>query len=241
MPGRLAAVLEAVYGAYAIDWQGIAAPAEREHLSGEALHLAETLAGLLPDEPEALGLAALICLSSARERTRTAPGGRFLPPAEQDATGWNGELIDRGERYLRAAHRLRRAGRFQLEAAIQSVHCARRVTGHTDWAALRTLHRALLALAPTLGVTVSLAAVLAHTDGPRAGLALLDGLTGPAAQRFQPAWATRAHLLAQAGDARAARDAFGTAISLTTEAAARRHLVAMREQLTDPTSRPGDR
>ncbi|NBE79575.1 RNA polymerase sigma factor [Micromonospora rubida] len=233
MPGRLAAVLEAVYGAYAIDWQGIAAPTEREHLSGEALHLAETLAGLLPNEPEVLGLAALICLSSARNRTRTAPDGRFLALAEQDVTAWNGELIERGERYLRDAHRLRRTGRFQLEAAIQSVHCARRVTGHTDWAALRTLHQALLSVVPTLGGTVSLAAVLAQTDGPQAGLTLLDTLTGPAAQRFQPAWATRAHLLARAGDTDAARDAFDKAISLTTEAALRQHLVAMREQVGD--------
>jgi RNA polymerase sigma-70 factor (ECF subfamily) len=234
MPGRLAAVLEAVYGAYAIDWQGIAAPAAREHLSGEALHLAETLAELLPDEPEVLGLAALICLSSARTRARTAPDGTFLALADQDVTGWNTALIDRGERYLRGAHRLRRTGRFQLEAAIQSAHCARRLAGHTDWAALRTLHEALLSVAPTLGVTVSLAAVLARTDGPDAGLALLDTLTGPAAQRFQPAWATRAHLLARTGDLDAAREAFDRAISLTTEAVLRQHLVTVRQQLGEP-------
>lgn len=177
MPTRLAAVLEAVYGAYAIDWRGVAAPVERDHLAAEALHLAETLAQLLPREPEVLGLAALICLSAARRSARTGPDGAFVPLSEQDTTGWDSGLIARGERRLRDAHRLDRIGRFQLEAAIQSVHCARRVTGRTDWAALRTLHEALLETTPTLGATVSLAAVLAHTDGPEKGLALLDTLS----------------------------------------------------------------
>lgn len=234
MPGRLAGVLEAVYGAYTIDWQGVAGPAERGHLAGEALHLARILAGLLPDEPEALGLAALVCLSAARGAARTGPDGGFLAPDEQDTADWDGGLIEEGERLLRSAYRLGRPGRFQLEAAIQSVHCARRVTGRTDWPALRTLHQALLSSAPTLGATVSLAAVLARTDGPAAGLALLDTLTGPAAQRFQPAWATRAHLLALTGDHTAARSAFTQAIALTTHPAPRRHLLALRDRLPCP-------
>jgi predicted RNA polymerase sigma factor len=231
MPTRLTAVLEAVYGAYAIDWRGVAAPAERVHLAEEALHLADTLAQLLPGEPEVLGLAALICLSAARIPARTGPDGRFVPLTEQDTSGWNAGLIARGERYLLDAHRLDRTGRFQLEAAIQSAHCARRVTGRTDWAALRTLHQALLEVAPTLGAAVSLAAVLAHTDGPENGLALLDTLTGPAAQRFQPAWATRAHLLAQMRDVDAARTAFTTAIGLTTDPDLRQHLIDARDRL----------
>jgi RNA polymerase sigma-70 factor (ECF subfamily) len=95
---------------------------------------------------------------------------------------------------LRRAHAFGRIGRFQLEGAIQSVHCARAVTGDTDWATLRTLHTALLTIAPTLGAHVSLAAVVGRLNGAAAGLALLDAI--PAAARFQPAWATRAHLLA---------------------------------------------
>ncbi|GIF16396.1 RNA polymerase sigma-70 factor (ECF subfamily) [Actinoplanes teichomyceticus] len=234
MPARLTAVLEAVYAAYAIDWHGIAAATERRLLAAEALFLAETLAELLPSEPETLGLAALICLSSARSAAQTTGDGSFIALADQDPQAWHGELIDRGERYLHRAHRHARIGRFQLEAAIQSAHCARRSTSVTDWAALKVLHRGLLDVAPTLGATVSLAAVLEHTDGPHAGLALLDALDGTAARRFQPAWATRAHLLAAAGQVEAAREAYGKAISLTTDRAMRDHLTAARQRLDRP-------
>ncbi|WP_041833634.1 RNA polymerase sigma factor [Actinoplanes sp. N902-109] len=230
MPARLTAVLEAVYAAYAIDWHGIAAATERRLLAAEALFLAETLATLLPAEPETLGLAALICLSSARSAAQGT--GEFVALGDQDPAAWDGGLIERGERYLHRAHRHGRIGRFQLEAAIQSVHCARRSTGSTDWAALRVLHQGLLEVAPTLGAAVSLAAVLEHTDGPGAGLALLDTLDGAAARRFQPAWATRAHLLAAAGRADAAREAYTKAISLTTDRAVRDHLTAARQRLS---------
>jgi RNA polymerase sigma-70 factor (ECF subfamily) len=237
MPARLAAVLEAVYAAYAIDWRGVAAPTERDRLADEALYLAEMLAHLLPGEPEAFGLAALICLSSARGPARTDADGAYVALPEQDTARWDAGLIARGEGHLRHAHGLGRIGRFQLEAAIQSAHCARRATGRTDWAALRTLHEALLRTAPTLGAAVSLAAVLAHTDGTAAGLALLDTLTDAPARRFQPAWATRAHLLARAGDTDAARDAFARAIALTTDQAVRRHLCGARDNLRDPAGR----
>src|SRR6185312_9253443 len=97
-----------------------------------------------------------------------------------------------GERYLRQAHALGRIGRFQLEAAIQSVHCARAVSGTTDWVALRTLYEGLIRVAPTLGALVSLAATIAEIDGPAAGLSRLNALDNPGISRFQPAWATRA-------------------------------------------------
>ena len=115
-------------------------------------------------------------------------------------------------------------GRFQLEAAIQSVHCARAARGVVDWPALRTLYRALVAVAPTLGARVALAAATSKVAGPAAGLAELDALDDPAAGRFQPAWATRAALLAEAGDVAAARASYEKAISLTTDAPTRRWL-----------------
>jgi RNA polymerase sigma-70 factor (ECF subfamily) len=212
MPTRLPAVLEAVYGAYAIDWQLVSDTTVRDSLAAEALWLASLLATLLPD-PETLGLAALLALSIARAPARVAEG-MLVPLDEQDTTLWDRALIARGEALLQAAHVYERIGRFQLEAAIQSAHCARATTGATDWPALRTLYSALIRVAPTLGARVSLAAVTARLDGAPAGLALLDALGSPA---FQPYWAVRAHLLAELGRTDDASAAYAKAISLTTE------------------------
>lgn len=231
MPARLPAVLEAIYGAYAIDWQIVSGQTLRESLSAEALFLAVTLATLLADEPEAFGLAALLSLSLARARARRDRDGSLIPLDEQDTSEWDGSLIAQGERLLMRAHALGRIGRCQLEAAIQSVHCARAVTGTTDWAALRRLYTALLLVSPTLGARVSLAAIVAEIDGPLAGLSALDAIEDPAAARFQPAWATRAHLLVEAGDADAAARAFAKAISLTAEPANRAYLTARADEL----------
>ena len=224
LAARLPAVLEAVYGAYAIDWLLTPQAAPIETLSAEALHLALVLAELVPDEPEVLGLAALVCLSEAR-RTARRVDGRFVPLDEQDSTLWDGALIARGEDFLRRAHRSGRPGRFQYEAAIQSAHCARPV----DFGALRKLYRALLRVAPSLGAAVAVAAVDGEIDGPDAGLRALDAIDDPAAERFQPAWSTRAHLLAAAGRGQAAAKAYRTAIELTTDRDVADYL---REQLT---------
>ena len=225
---RLPAVLEAIYGAYAIDWPGHGAP---DSLSGEALHLATLLAQLLPDEPEALGLAALVCLSEARRRARRTAEGAFVPLDEQDTGLWDRELIDRGEALLHRAHGHGQPGRYQLEAAIQSAHCDRARSGRTDWAALRLLHRGLIDVAPSLGAAVSLAAVVTEIDGCQAGLAALDVIDDPGVDTFQPYWATRAHLLARGGMHSAAADAYARAIDLTADVGVRDYLAACRAKL----------
>jgi RNA polymerase sigma-70 factor (ECF subfamily) len=271
MPARLPPVLEAVYGCYAIDWHRVSGETLRESLAAEALYLATTLAELLPAEPEVHGLAALLCLSLARTDARTGPAGEHVPLGEQDTSRWDAALIARGEAHLRRAHALAVAlppaapelaatpspapaaappafGRFQLEAAMQSVHCARAATGETDWRTLRTLNEALVRVSPTLGAQVSLAATIAEVDGPEAGLAHLDALAAAAAAeaalagaptvtaasaalaRFQPAWATRAHLLAQAGRRDEARATYAKAISLTTDARLRAFLQARADE-----------
>lgn len=264
MPARLPAVLEAIYGAYAIDWQLVSGPTLRESLAAEAHYLAVMLAELLGDEPEAFGLAALISLSMARAGARGS-GDRYVPLEEQETTLWDARLISQGEEYLRRAYSLDRArqgeqggpsehggfdghggcaghaggagasgqpGRFQLEAAIQSVHCYRAVTGTTDWEALRKLYGALVSAAPTLGARVALAATIGRTDGPEAGLEALDGIPDPGVLCFQPAWATRAHLLAGAGRVAEAVEAYEKAISLTTERGVREYLRGRAERLT---------
>jgi predicted RNA polymerase sigma factor len=230
MPGRLDAVLEAIYGAYAIDWQ-LSGISIRESRSGEALYLAELLTELLPDEPEALGLAALLHLSLSRSAARTGPDGARVALDDQDTALWDATSIEHGEQYLRRAHALGRIGRFQLEAAIQSVHCARAETGTIHWPALRLLHEALLRVAPTLGAEVSLAAVIAEIEGPEAGLTALDGIATAGVERFQPAWATRAHLLAAAARPADAAGAYEKALSLTTDAATRAWLRDRAEQV----------
>jgi predicted RNA polymerase sigma factor len=221
---RLPAVLEAVYGAYSIDWQLEPRAASIESLSAEALRLALVLAELLPDEPEALGLAALVCLSESRRPARRTSDGEFVPLDEQDTRRWDSTMIERGDALLRRAHGIGRPGRYQYEAAIQSTHCARVRGGQIDWAALRKLHRALQRIAPSLGAAVSLAVVDSEVDGPEAGLRILDAITDPAIERFQPAWTARAHLLAKAGRPEAASEAYRRAIELTTDAGVAQYL-----------------
>ena len=230
LPARMAAVLEAVYGAYVIDW---ATGPQARQLPSEALHLAEVLTALVPGDPEALGLAALIELSAARAPARVDADGRFVPLAGQDPALWNQELISRAHEHLRAAHARGQLGRFQLEAAIQAVHCARGRDGATDWPTLLTLHRILQAVAPSLGSGVALAAVTAEVDGPAAGLAALDALLLEAGQRarlFQPAMATRAHLLDRLGRKQEAVAAYDSAISLTHDTAEREYLQRRRDR-----------
>jgi RNA polymerase sigma-70 factor (ECF subfamily) len=138
---------------------------------------------------------------------------------------------------LSHAHGLGSIGRFQLEAAIQSAHCARARSGATDWRALILLHRALIGGWPTIGAAVSLAAVIGRADGPESGLAALDRIPAVDLESFQPAWAARAHLLAEAGRTHEAEAAYGRAIELAAEPSVRRHLRACRAALTHATGR----
>jgi RNA polymerase sigma-70 factor (ECF subfamily) len=241
LPARMATVLEAVYGAYVIDW-ATTGPQARQ-LPSEALHLAEVLTRLVPGDPEAHGLAALVQLSASRAPARLDTGGRFIPLPDQDLSLWDSQLIDRAHEHLRAAHARRELGRFQLEAAIQAVHCARRQAGQTDWPTLLTLHRLLHEIAPSLGSGVALAAATAEVEGPAAGLVTLDALVqdaGQHARRFQPARATRAHLLDQLGRSEEAAAAYDSAIDLTHDIAERQYLQQRRDRMAAAVARtPG--
>ncbi|BDH56203.1 RNA polymerase sigma factor [Tsukamurella sp. PLM1] len=195
---RLGPVLEAVYGAYSIEWP--TPPRERHAL---LLGLAGTITEAAPAVAEAHGLAALLYLSSARLPARVDEDGRYVPLPQQDPRRWDGDLIAAGHRHLRAAHALGTVGRFQLEAAIGAVHCARPAGGEPNWAHLRRLYDALLGLAPTRGAAVARAAVLAETDGAAPALAALDAIEG--VDRLQSAWALRAHLLRRRASPRRVR------------------------------------
>lgn len=220
LAARLPEVLEAVYGAYSIDWLSVPQRPAIESLSSEALHLAMVLVELLPEEPEVLGLAALMCLCEARRPARIDRDGTFVALDDQDRGRWDAELYARGEHLLARAHGFGRPGRFQYEAAIQSAHCA---TG-TERHALRKLYRALMRVGPSLGAAVALAALDGEIDGADAGLHALDAITGRAAEGFQPAWVTRGHLLGEAGRADEAAAAYHRAIELTADDSVRAYL-----------------
>jgi RNA polymerase sigma-70 factor (ECF subfamily) len=234
LPPRRDAVLEAIYGAYAIEWQ-VSGAQERTSLADEARYLAVLLASLL-DDAEACGLASLISFAASRAAAREADG-RLVPLEEQDVNAWDAELIADGERLLQRATAIREAenapiGRFQLEAALQAAHAARRHTGAVDWSGILRLTEALNQVTPTLGARVAAAAARAQVDDPEAGLAALDRILDPSVGRFQPAWATRARMLAEAGRKREAAEAYQRAIALTTEPAVRRFLQDRLRALT---------
>ncbi|NKX79769.1 MULTISPECIES: RNA polymerase sigma factor [Gordonia] len=225
MPGRLPAVLEAVYGCFAIAWDDATGcgPDAVESMTGEALYLAVTLASLLDVEPEAWGLAALIALSLSRAPARNGP---FVPLEEQDPALWDGELIRDGEAMLRRAAALGAPmGRFQLEAAMQSVHADRVRTGVVDWAVLETLSTALLTVTPTLGARVAHAAIVGRATSPADGLALLGQLEEQHdLDDFQPFHATRADLLARTGALDEARRHFERAATSARDPRVREYL-----------------
>lgn len=217
MPERLPTVLEAVYGCFAIAWRDAdgAGPDRAESMAGEALYLAVTVATLLETEPEAWGLAALIAFSLSRARAR---GSEYVPLEDQDPRDWDTDLIRDGEAMLRRAGTRDEPGRFQLEAAIQAVHAARRLTGRVDRDALETLSAALVRTAPSAGAWISHAAILGGNGRPEEGLAILDDLIAqlPQADSMLALHAARASLLAQTGRFREAREAFGRARQLST-------------------------
>lgn len=231
MPERLDAVLEAVYGVYSLSWEDEIERDIVDDLTMEAVHLAGELTTLLPLHAEVFGLAALMTLSLSRKDARRTAAGEYVPLDEQDASLWDRGLIADGDALLRHAHSRQAIGRFQLEAAIQSVHCARIRTGMTDWRALTSLHGAMIALHPTIGAMVSFAAVVGQAEGPAAGLSVLGSITAEDAEGFQPAWAARARLLADAGRTAEAHTAYTRAIELTSQPAVRRYLRRQRAAL----------
>lgn len=171
LPERLDAVLQAIYAAFGSGWEDVAgADPRRSGLTLEAIWLARLVVHLLPAEPEARGLLALMLHCQARRDARRDGAGAFVPLAEQDTTLWSPGLIREAESELSRASAAGRIGPFQLEAAIQSVHAARAVTGRTDAQALAQLYEGLARLAPTTGVLVSRAAAIAEASGAQTAL-----------------------------------------------------------------------
>ena len=223
---RLDAVLDAIYATYATGWTDPEGTdvASRD-LAEEALYLGGLVAELLPQEPEALGLQALMLHAEARRHGRRNADGEYVPLAEQDTARWDLAMIDAAEGLLRRASALGSIGRFQLEAALQSAHVDRRRTGRLNWPALVQLYDALLALSSSPVVAVNRALALGELQGSGAALEALDAIADdPRLQEYQPYWAARAELLAKIGAREDACRAYDLAIGLERDEAVRRFL-----------------
>lgn len=229
---RFVAVLDAIYAAYTAGWSDpLGADPERRGLTEEALWLTRVLAAQTPDEPEPLGLLALMLHLEARRPARRDSEGRYVPLDQQDVKLWRFELIAEAEAALRAASAMGKPARYQLEAAIQSAHVARAWRGQADWDAIVLLYTALAELTGSPVARLNAAAAIARRDGAAAGLAALDALDAPMLKSYQPYWALRADLLARLGRAEAARAAYDEAIARERDGAVIRFLGERRATL----------
>ena len=229
LPQRLDAVLEAIYAAFGIGWDDMAGTDQRgRDLAEEAIWLARVLLQLMPSEAEVRGLLALMLHCEARRAARRGPDGRYIPLSQQDPQQWSLPLIEEAEHHLAEAASRGRAGRFQLEAAIQSVHAERARSGRTEWAAIMLFYEQLIRISPTLGTQTGYAAAVAEANGSEAGLAVLDEMDLNFVSSYQPYWAVRAHLLHLVGKTSEARNAFDRAIGLAEDPAVRQFLLQRR-------------
>jgi predicted RNA polymerase sigma factor len=230
LPARIDSVLDAIYAAFAEGWADpLGTDAARRDLADEALFLARLAATLLPDAPEAFGLLALMLYAESRRRARRDANGAFVPLDAQDITAWDAAQIDEAEALLRRASTHGAIGRYQLEAALQSAHVARRRSRRADWPAIVTLYDALHALTHSPVVAINRALAIAECNGVGAALAAMPDADDDARLRtYQPYWAARAELLARSGAADEARIAYDRAIGLERDAAIRAFLQSRR-------------
>jgi predicted RNA polymerase sigma factor len=218
LAARLDAVLAALYVAYGAGWEEIAgADPWRSDLVDEVLWLARLIVELLPDEPEAKGLLALMLYCEARRRARRTSDGAFVPLSAQETKLWSRPILAEAETLLFAASRGGRPGRFQLEAAIQSAHAERAWGGQVDWTAIVRLYQGLLSIAPSVGASLGHAAAVAEAQGAESGLAMLETIPPQIVANHQPYWALRGHLLQSVGRFLEASQAYARAISFTED------------------------
>ena len=224
--GRLDAVLDAIYGSFAEGWtDGAGTDGARRDLAEEAIFLCRVVTELLPEEPEALGLLALMLHAEARRRARRNSKGDYVPLAEQDVELWDAAMIGEAENLLRRASGMSSIGRYQLEGALQSAHVFRRRRGVANWEEVVQLYDALMAVAASPVVAINRALAISELHGPGPGLAAMQEVAGDARlAEYQPYWAARAQLLARAGGRGEARAAYEMAIGLERDAAVRRWL-----------------
>ena len=234
LPSRLETVLDAIYAAFTEGWTDPGGTdVVRRDLTEEALFLSRLLAELLPEEPEALGLLALMLHAEARRGARRNPHGEYVPLGEQDPALWDRKMIVEAEALLRQASALGSIGRYQLEGALQSAHVYRCRTGQANWAEVVQLYDALFALAGSPVVAINRALAIAELQGASAALDAMPELAADVRlAEYQPYWAARAELLGKAGAHREARHAYEIAIGLERDPAVRRFLQQRQSALS---------
>jgi len=227
LPDRLPPVLAVLYLVFNEGYTASSGAAlVREDLCAEAIRMARVLADLMPDEPEVLGLLALLLLAESRRAARVGADGALVPLADQDRTRWDRQLIEQGQNLVRACLRRNRPGPYQIQAAINAVHADAGTAADTDWRQILALYDQLLAVAPTPVVALNRAVAVAELDGPGPALALVDGLDLPA---YYPYHATRADLLRRLGRGSEAVRAYDAAIALTGNESERMFLQRRRD------------
>jgi len=233
LPGRLDAVLDAVYAAFAEGWTDPGGTdVARRDLTDEAMFLARLVTELLPLEAEALGLLALVLHAQARRRARRGPDGEYVPLARQDPDLWDAQMIADAEALLLRASALGSIGRYQLEGALQSAHVDRCRTGRANWAEVVRLYDALFALAGSPVVAINRALAIAELHGASAALDAMPQVSADARlAEYQPYWAACAELLAKTAAYGEARQAYDIAIGLERDPAVRRFLQERRSTL----------
>lgn len=226
LPPRLEAVLDAIYAAFSEGWTDPSGTdAARRDLTAEAIFLARLVHELLPGEPEAAGLLALILYAESRRNARRNSQGEYVPFAAQNHALWDQEKISEAEALLRHAATSSRIGRYQLEAALQSAHVNRALGGRANWTEVVRLYDALFALTQSPVVAINRALAIAESDGPAVALASIEHLAhDQRLSEYQPWWAARADLLARIGDYTGAHAAYEMAIGLEPDHAIRRFL-----------------
>jgi RNA polymerase sigma-70 factor (ECF subfamily) len=231
LPARLRPVLSVLYLIYGA---GADELVNRAQLRDEAIRLARALATLMPDEPEAAGLLALMLLNESRVPARTRDDAVVLL-RDQDRTTWDHNLISEGHSIVRDCIRRGRPGPYQLQAAIQAVHCNAQTFAATDWAQIVTLYDHLYSMMPTPIVTLNRAIALTETEGPEVGLAALDALGGDL-DSYYALHAARAAALRRLGRSHAARIAYQRAAELATSTTDRDYFVLQLQELSSHTS-----
>ncbi len=227
LPDRLRAVLAVLYLIYNAG-AAPAADSAADGLRAEAIRLARILTALLPDEPEATGLLALLLLTESRIRARTTADGALVLLRDQDRSTWDHTLIAEGHQLVRACLRRDQPGPYQLQAAINAVHTDAASVADTDWRQILTLYDQFLTLTPTPVVALNRAIAVGEVHGPRAALDLVERLDLPGYHAFH---ATRADLLRRLGRHADAATAYAAAATLAPSTAERDHLTAQAATL----------
>ena len=233
LPARLKPVLAVIYLIFNEGYAATAGSLIRLDLCAEAVRLARVLAGLMPDEPEAQGLLALLLLLHARSAARVTAGGSLARLAEQDRRLWDRDLITEGQAIVRACVQRGHPGPYQVQAAINAVHSLALSFDSTDWRAILTLYDQFYALTPTPVVALNRAVALAEVRGPVAGLAAVDELRSPALDSYYLFHAARADLLRRLGRVEEAAAAYNLARSLTANPVEQAFLDAQHAAVLD--------